>query len=255
MLGRTAGSSSDSLSRFLYGLFVVGSLFTRGWHSKALEKLRTGSTLARLKVDAWVKASWMYGVPSWFLWGATLAFIVFVAMGLRMTIAAGKVETFRQGARTRRAQATPRERHIVEVYVNMIKIPSASILRPESTLPASKNEIKAALIAEGLRASRRDIHKQGEYFSIVLLPSRRFRPGRRDRAQWWRGSQFAGRVNSKHPSQKGTASRLSLMPGWPLGDCLTPILALHCPRSTIANALLTSRSRSPLAASSLLPNS
>ena len=31
------------------------------------------------------------------------------------------------------------------------------------------------------------------------------------------------------------------MPGWPLGDCLTPILALHCPRSTIANALLTSR--------------
>jgi len=46
----------------------------------------------------------------------------------------------------------------------MLKIPSASILRPESTLPASKNEIKAALIAEGLRASRRDIHNRVDTF-------------------------------------------------------------------------------------------
>ena len=163
-----AGTNSWELVRLvisiLYGLFVVGSLFSRGWHREALEKLRTGSTLAQLKVDAWVKASWMYGVPSWFLWGAPLAFIVFVAMGLRMTIAAGKVETFRQGARRRRAQATPRERHIVGAYVDMLKIPSASILRPESTLPASKNEIKAALIAEGLRASRRDIHNRVDTF-------------------------------------------------------------------------------------------
>jgi hypothetical protein len=156
-----AGTNSWELVRLvvsiLYGLFVAGSLLTRSWHNNALEKLRTGSTLARLKVDAWVKASWMYGVPSWFFWGATVAVIVFVAMGLRMTIAAGTVETHREGARKRKAEGTPRERHIVGVYVDMLKIPSASILRPESTLPASKDEMKAALIAEGVRASRGDI--------------------------------------------------------------------------------------------------
>jgi hypothetical protein len=163
-----AGTNGWELARLLisilYGLFVVGSLFTRGWHSEAFEKLRTGSTLAQLKVHSWVKASWMYGVPTWFLWGATLAVIVFVAMGLRMTIVAGKIETFHQGTRKRRAQATPRERHIVGAYMEMLTIPSASILRPESTLPASKDEIKAALIAEGLRASRSDNHNRVNVF-------------------------------------------------------------------------------------------
>jgi len=159
-----AGTNSWELVRLvisiLYGLFVVGSLFAGAWHRGALEKLRTGSTLAELKVDAWVKAAWIYGVPSWFFWGTGLAVIVFVAMGLRMTIVAGTAETFRQGARRRKHQATPRERHIVAVYANLLKTQSASMLRPESTLPASKDEIKAALVAEGLNPSKRDIHNR-----------------------------------------------------------------------------------------------
>ena len=75
-----------------YGLFVVKSLFSRGWYRESLQKLQAGTNVSQIKIASWIQAAWMYGAPSWFLWGFLWAGVIFIAMALRMVMAVYSAE-------------------------------------------------------------------------------------------------------------------------------------------------------------------
>jgi len=77
----------------VFGIFVLGSLFSGGWHREALESIRAGANPVNLKIGSWVQASWLYGAPSWFFWGLPVGVLVFFVMGLRLSMAVAFAET------------------------------------------------------------------------------------------------------------------------------------------------------------------